>query len=117
VSPSPPAIDLIQHRHDAARLGRLRSGEQIIGVLAGLAQVQQHDFRLAVGEAGAEYPIQRVDGGLVSRRRSTVGYGRSTTTPLAYLASSGLNMPVRMLTRIFLHSEFCALILSEARIM
>lgn len=54
---------------------------------------------------------------LVSRRTSSVGYGISITTPLAYFASFGLNTPVRMRTQTFLHSEFWACSFSDAHIM
>lgn len=40
----------------------------------------------------------------VTQRISSVGYGSSTKTPFAYFISSGLNMPVRMLTRNRLQS-------------
>ncbi|MNY49081.1 hypothetical protein D3C86_1844740 [compost metagenome] len=48
-------------------------------------------------------------------RVSSVGYGSSQTTPLANFGSAGLNMPVRMLTRTFLHSEPWARSFSQAR--
>ncbi|MNT53419.1 hypothetical protein D3C72_1905050 [compost metagenome] len=51
---------------------------------------------------------------LVISRVSSVGYGSSHTTPRANLGSSGLNIPVRMLTRTFLHSEPWARSFSQA---
>jgi hypothetical protein len=58
-APTPAVIDLIQHAHDLfRRRRRLHLSEQVIGELALLVQIQQHDFGLCVGMLWPEDGIQ-----------------------------------------------------------
>ncbi|KJJ20709.1 hypothetical protein HMPREF3150_01293 [Pseudomonas aeruginosa] len=63
-----------------------------------MPKIKQQHLCLAEGEPFAEHQLQAVDGGLGDQLGGAVGYGSSTPTPLANLGSSGLNIPVRMLT-------------------
>jgi hypothetical protein len=70
--------------------------EQIVGVFAWLAQVQQHHFCLAVVEPRAEHPIKRIDRQLGQQRKGDgfiyVVLGRPSQ--VSHLGSENKSVPI-----------------------
>ena len=52
-APPPFAVDLIEYSHHLLGGGRLGGGEHVVGELAALTQIEQHDFGVAVSEHAA----------------------------------------------------------------
>ena len=73
---APAGVDRVEHAHQALRGGRRSFGEQVVGGLAALAQVEQQHFRLAVGVAVAEQPLQASQRGAGQQAQVVAGIGQ-----------------------------------------